>query len=212
MYILTKTTQFPEVSESHEDGLLAIGGDLSSERLIKAYNSGIFPWYNEGEPIIWYAPDPRMVLFPEELKISKSMKQLIRKQAFTVTINKAFDEVIKACAQIDRVDQDGTWITNEMQDAYNNLHQLGYATSVEVWKEEELVGGLYGIWLKEKGVFCGESMFTKVSNASKYGFIAFVQYLQSQHVQLIDCQIYTDHLASMGAREISRNEFMKFLS
>ncbi len=211
MHILTQAIIFPEVTEAHEDGLLAIGGDLSTERLIAAYHNGIFPWYNEGEPVIWYAPDPRMVLFPEELKISKSMRQLLKRETFTVTINQNFREVIAACAQIERNDQDGTWITNAMQEAYITLHQLGIAVSVEVWKEKELVGGLYGIWLKEKNIFCGESMFSSVSNASKYGFIKFVEYLREKGVNLIDCQVYTNHLESLGAREISRKEFMKHL-
>lgn len=211
MYILSRHIAFPPVAKADENGLLAIGGDLSQTRLLHAYNNGIFPWYNEGEPIIWYSPDPRMVLFPEELKVSKSMRQLLKKQAFEVTFNTCFDQVIQHCAFMPRAGQDGTWITQEMQDAYKKMHQNGYAYSVEVWQEEELVGGLYGIWLQDKNVFCGESMFAKVSNASKYGFIKWVQYLQEQEVRLIDCQVYTDHLASLGAVEISREEFLKFL-
>lgn len=211
MYILSKNIEFPPVEHADNDGLLAIGGDLSQERLLLAYRSGIFPWYNEGEPIIWYSPDPRMVLFPEELKVSKSMKQVLRKDEFTVTFNRDFKQVIENCATVKRPDQEGTWITNDMQKAYIQLHTSGYAMSVEVWKEEELVGGLYGMWLQEKKVFCGESMFAKVSNASKVGFISLVSMLKEKKVQLIDCQVYTDHLASLGAREISRKAFLDYL-
>ena len=211
MYILSKNIEFPPVEHADIDGLLAIGGDLSQERLLLAYRSGIFPWYNEGEPIIWYSPDPRMVLFPEELKVSKSMKQVLRKNEFTVTFNQDFKGVIENCATVKRPDQEGTWITNDMQQAYIQLHKSGYAMSVEVWKDEELVGGLYGMWLQEKKMFCGESMFAKVSNASKLGFISLVAMLKEKEVQLIDCQVYTDHLASLGAREISRKAFLNYL-
>jgi len=211
LYILTESIAFPPVENAYEDGLLAIGGDLSIDRLLYAYNQGIFPWYNQGEPIMWFSPDPRMVLFEKELKVSKSMRQLIRKKEFTVTFNTHFEEVIAACAAIKRPDQEGTWITNEMKKAYTQLHALGHAISVEVWKSSELVGGLYGVWLDDKKIFCGESMFAKVSNASKYGFIALVQWLSEKEVKLIDCQVYTGHLASLGAREISRQEFMKYL-
>lgn len=193
------------------DGLLAVGGDLSTDRLVEAYTNGIFPWYNEDQPILWFSPDPRMVLFPKELHISKSMKQLLRKDQFEVTFNKDFDTVIYNCATVKRVEQDGTWITNDMQKAYKKMHILGYAISVEVWFDSELVGGLYGIWLADKKIFCGESMFSKVNNASKFGFIKLVEWLKQKEVNLIDCQVYTDHLASLGAREISRAEFLTFL-
>ncbi|MDY8135011.1 leucyl/phenylalanyl-tRNA--protein transferase [Aquimarina sp. 2201CG5-10] len=211
MYILTDSIDFPPISYANEDGLLAIGGDLSTDRLLKAYHSGIFPWYNEGQPILWFSPDPRMVLFPSEIRISKNMGKLIRKNYFEVTINKDFKQVIKNCAVIKRPDQDGTWITNDMQNAYLKLHELGYAISVEVWKDTILVGGLYGVWLEDKKVFCGESMFTKVSNASKFGFIKLVEFLKEKDTKVIDCQVHTDHLESLGAREIPRNEFVKFL-
>ncbi len=209
---LTSKLEFPEPSSAFADGLLAFGGDLSTERLLLAYKNGIFPWYSEDEPILWWSPNPRMVLFPEELKVSKSMKQIINKKAFSTSINKNFEAVIDACAKIKRDEQSGTWITPEMKEAYIHLHQKGYAYSVEVWHNNDLVGGLYGIWLKEKQVFCGESMFSKLSNASKYGFIFWVNYLQSYGVRLIDCQVYTPHLESLGAREISREAFLSFLS
>jgi leucyl/phenylalanyl-tRNA--protein transferase len=210
MLLLSKELVFPPVHLANEDGLLAIGGDLSDERLMLAYKSGIFPWYNQGGPIIWYSPNPRMVLFPANLKISKSMKQLIRKKEFKVTYNQNFSEVISNCKHIYRSsDKGGTWITNEMQQAYINLHKKGFAKSVEVWKNSELVGGLYGIDLGT--VFCGESMFSKVSNASKLAFIYLVQKLEKENYKIIDCQVYNNHLASLGADEISREEFLTFL-
>ncbi|MGY3792141.1 leucyl/phenylalanyl-tRNA--protein transferase [Aquimarina sp. 433] len=211
MYILNNSIAFPPVSEANNDGLLAIGGDLSVPRLLQAYHQGIFPWYDEDQPILWFSPDPRMILFPNELKISKSMKQLLRRNTFSVTFNKDFENVIDNCASIDRVDQLGTWITPDMKKAYTTLHKMGYATSVEVWKDSELVGGLYGVWLKDKNVFCGESMFSKVSNASKYGFIKLVEFLKENEVKLIDCQVHTNHLESLGAKEIPRDDFMNFL-
>jgi len=210
MHFLTKNIHFPPVIEASSEGILAIGGDLSPERLELAYRSGIFPWFSEGDPIIWYSPDPRMVLFPEELKVSKSMRQIIRKGVFTVTFNQNFKDVIANCKTINRNDQAGTWITNDMQQAYIKLHELGLAKSVEVWQENELVGGLYGIDLET--VFCGESMFSKVSNASKIAFIYLVEKLQKEKYTLIDCQVYNDHLASLGAKEIFRNEFLKLIS
>ncbi len=209
MFLLSKEIVFPPVHLANKDGLLAVGGDLSVERLFLAYKSGIFPWYNQGEPIIWYSPDPRMVLFPEDLKISKSMKQVIRKNEFNVTFNQNFEEVISNCKTIEREGQGGTWITNEMQQAYIKLHKAGIAKSVEVWKNNELVGGLYGIDLGT--VFCGESMFSKVSNTSKLAFIYLVQKLEKENYKLIDCQVYNEHLASLGADEISREEFLGFL-
>ncbi len=204
-------SSFPDPNLSEDDGLLAVGGDLSPERLLEAYHMGIFPWYNADDPILWWSPNPRMVLYPEKLRISKSMKQLFKKQAFTVTFNRAFREVMENCADIDRPGQNGTWIVLDMIDAYCRLHDLGYAQSVEVWQEEQLVGGLYGVYLPEKRLFCGESMFAKVSNASKYGFITWVQFLLSKGVELIDCQVYSKHLESLGAQEIPRVDFLRFL-
>ena len=209
MFLLSKDLVFPPVHLADKDGLLAIGGDLSLERLLLAYKSGIFPWYNPGEPIIWYSPNLRMVLFPKDLKISKSMKQLIRKNEFKITFNQNFKAVISNCKTIKRDGQGGTWITDEMQDAYVKLHKKGIAKSVEVWLENELVGGLYGIDLGT--VFCGESMFSKISNTSKLAFIYLVQKLKKENYKLIDCQVYNPHLESLGADEISREEFMKYL-
>ena len=209
MFLLSEELFFPPVIYANEDGLLAVGGDLSLERLVLAYKSGIFPWFNEGEPIIWYSPNPRMVLFPKDLKISKSMRQVIRKGAFKVTFNQNFTAVITNCKNVYRPDQGGTWITNEMQQAYIELHKKGIAKSVEVWLNDELVGGLYGIDLGT--VFCGESMFSTVSNASKLAFIYLVQKLEKEHYKLIDCQVYNNHLASLGADEISRDAFLKYL-
>ncbi|MDF1517434.1 MAG: leucyl/phenylalanyl-tRNA--protein transferase [Lutibacter sp.] len=209
MYLLSKDLVFPPVYLANKDGLLAVGGDLSPERLLLAYKSGIFPWYNQGEPIIWYSPDPRMVLFPKNLKISKSMRQIIRKNQFRATFNQNFSEVIANCKNSYREGQGGTWITDEMEQAYINLHNLGVAKSVEVWEGNELVGGLYGIDLGH--IFCGESMFSKVSNASKFAFIYLVQKLEKEHYTLIDCQVYNAHLDSLGAEEISREIFLTYL-
>ena len=209
MHFLSKNIWFPPVEEANHDGLLAIGGDLSPERLNLAYHSGIFPWYSEGGPIIWYSPDPRMVLFPEKLKVSKSMKQLIRKGEFVITFNTDFKKVIANCKTITRPGQPGTWITDEMQRAYIKLYEMGFAKSVEVWKNNELVGGLYGIDLGH--VFCGESMFSKVSNTSKLAFIFLVEKLQKEQYAMLDCQMYNEHLASLGAEEISREEFLSYI-
>ncbi|MDG4715986.1 leucyl/phenylalanyl-tRNA--protein transferase [Winogradskyella marincola] len=207
MQLLSQKIAFPDVSEATFEGLLAVGGDLSSERLIHAYSKGIFPWFEDDEPLLWWSPDPRFVLFPENLKISKSMKQILRKNMFEVTVNKDFKSVIEHCSIAKREGQDGTWITDQMTKAYTKLHQLGYAKSVEVWQNNELVGGLYGVDLGNK-VFCGESMFTKVSNASKVGFITF---MQNSNYKLIDCQVHTKHLESLGAGSIPRTEFLRFL-
>ncbi|MGB1307848.1 MAG: leucyl/phenylalanyl-tRNA--protein transferase [Oceanihabitans sp.] len=207
MYILNQNIEFPDVANADHEGLLAIGGDLSVERLLLAYKNGIFPWFNEGDPYMWWSPDPRFVLYPEKLKVSKSMKQILRKSDFTVTVNKNFLAVIEACSQAKRNGQSGTWITKNMVQSYLQLHTLGYAKSIEVWQNNILVAGLYGIDLKN-GVFCGESMFTNVSNASKVGFITF---LQNTKYKLIDCQIFTNHLASLGAEEITRKKFLSYL-
>jgi len=206
MIWLTDSIEFPDAETASDDGIIALGGDLSVERLMHAYNNGIFPWFSEGEPIVWYCPPERMVLFPEELKITKSMRQVLRKKEFVITENKAFEEVIYNCKNIERTDEFGTWITDDMEQAYINLHKKGIAKSIEVWENKELVGGLYGIDLGS--VFCGESMFSKVSNVSKLAFIHLVQHYD---YKLIDCQVYNEHLASLGAREIDRNEFLGML-
>ena len=191
-----------------EGGLLAMGGDLSPERIWFAYQNGIFPWFNPEDDILWWCPDPRFVLFPEDLKISKSMKKILREGKFTFTENKCFEEVMKNCQAAERKGQDGTWITDEMIKAYSTLHRFGKVKSIEVWENDELVGGLYGVDLGH--IFCGESMFAKVSNASKPGFIYFVEKYKNLY-QLIDCQVYTEHLASLGAKEIPKREFLKIL-
>lgn len=208
LFALDKELIFPPVHLAEPDGLLAVGGDLSTDRLLLAYQSGIFPWY-EGQHILWWCPDPRFVLTPGNVKISKSMKQLLKKRAFTFTVNKAFAAVIDNCKSITRAGQNGTWITEPMKQAYISLHQQGFAHSAEAWVNNELVGGLYGVRLGK--VFFGESMFSKVSNASKYAFISYVQQLQEEGVQLIDCQVYTEHLESLGAHMIPREEFMQLL-
>lgn len=207
MKFLGKAIQFPDHSEATRDGLLAIGGDLSLERLIHGYANGIFPWYNDEEPILWWSPDPRFVLFPKDLKVSKSMKQFLRNTTYQITENKAFDKVITQCAAIKRDDQHGTWIGKSMIDAYINLHRAGFAKSVEVWDQNQLIGGLYGVDLGNK-VFCGESMFSLKSNSSK---MAFIWLAQSNKYGLIDCQLHTKHLESLGAKHISRQEFLKLL-
>lgn len=209
VFILNNSLQMPSPQLAEADGLLAIGGDLSSERLLQAYKMGIFPWYNEGEEILWWSPDPRFILFPKELYVSKSMKKLIDRKVFKVTFNSNFNDVIRNCKEISRTGQEGTWITDEMEMSYIKLHKKGIAHSVEVWDDDELVGGLYGIRLGS--IFFGESMFSKKSNASKFGFIQWVRNLQKEGTVLIDCQIPTDHLTSLGAREIPRKEFLNYL-
>ena len=209
---LSASLQFPPVSEATEDGLLAYGGDLSAERLLLAYQSGIFPWYEDGQPILWWSPDPRMVLFVNDFKVSKSLQKTIRRAHFSVTFNQNFSEVIRQCATIQRPEQQGTWITSQMQDAYIKLHQQGHAVSFEVWQDEELVGGGYGIDLPERGIYCGESMFSLKSDASKAGLYYLVQRYKKLGYKLLDCQIYTSHLASLGACEIPRKEFIKLLN
>lgn len=201
---------FPDVEQAHESGILAVGGDLSAERLILAYQSGIFPWFEDGEPITWWAPNPRMVLFFEELKISKSMRNILNRKQFKITFNTDFRAVISQCQKVKRTGQHGTWITDDMLHAYCELHQTGLAKSVEVWQDNKLVGGLYGIDLGH--IFCGESMFSIVPNASKLAFIFLCKQLQKQQYKLLDCQVYNDHLASLGAREINREDFMQFLN
>lgn len=209
MYFLSKELFFPPVSEANPDGVLAIGGDLSPERLLLAYKSGIFPWFEEGEPVFWWSPNPRMVLFLDELVVSKSMRNILNRNIFKVTFNQNFREVISNCQKIKRDGQNGTWITNNMIEAYYKLNELGIAKSVEVWQNEELVGGLYGVDLGN--IFCGESMFSKVSNASKVAFIALVNQLKENNYKVLDCQVYNEHLESLGCREIDRTDFMELL-
>lgn len=205
LWLLDEQLWFPPVEDAMEDGLLAAGGDLDTERLLLAYRSGIFPWYDEDIPL-WWCPDPRFVLYPGELKVSKSMKTLLRRDVFEFTVNKAFGEVIANCSKAERKGQDGTWISDDIVRAYTRLHQLGYAWSAESWQDGQLVGGLYGI--RMGGVFFGESMFSKQSNASKYAFIKWVQLMEDEGVQLVDCQVYTEHLESLGARMIPRQDFI----
>jgi leucyl/phenylalanyl-tRNA--protein transferase len=209
VFALEKELYFPPVNLAGHDGLLAIGGDLSPERLLLAYKQGIFPWY-EGEYILWWSPDPRFVLFPGELKISKSMRALLKKNAFDFTVNKAFEKVIHQCKNIKRPGQKGTWITDDVETAYIRMHELGYAVSAEAWKDGILVGGAYG--LKIGKIFFGESMFSKINNASKYAFIQLIQNLEQDGVELIDCQVYTEHLESLGAKMISRKQFINTIN
>jgi leucyl/phenylalanyl-tRNA--protein transferase len=209
LFALDNELLFPPAHLAEPDGLLAIGGDLSPERLLLAYRSGIFPWY-EGEHILWWCPDPRFVLFPAELKLGKTIRPLLKKNEFEFTTNKAFASVIHHCKETKRPGQEGTWITDEVEKAYCKLHELGYAHSAEVWQDSELVGGLYGIKLGK--VFFGESMFSKVSNASRFAFIKYVQQLKEEGIELVDCQVYTEYLESFGARMIDRKEFSKLLT
>ena len=209
MYIVSKKLFFPPVEEADQNGLLALGGDLSMQRLLLAYRSGIFPWFNEDDPVCWWSPDPRFVMFSADLKVSKSMQVVLRKNEFQFTCNEGFADVISHCKNVHREGQGGTWITDEMQEAYINLHQQGYAHSAEAWHNGELVGGLYGIRLGN--IFFGESMFSLRSNASKFAFIRYVQQLQKENVELVDCQLHTAHLESLGAKMISRAEFRRCL-
>lgn len=210
LQVLNDTIWFPPVSAALEDGLLAIGGDLKVERLLLAYSNGIFPWFNEDEEFpLWWSPNPRFVLFPENLKVHKSMKPILHNKQWQFTVNKAFEQVITNCANVYRTDQQGTWIGHDMQKAYINLHQLGHAHSAEVWENDVLIGGLYGV--KINHVFCGESMFALKPNASKFAFIHYVQQLKKEGIQLIDCQTHTNHLESLGAEFIDRNLFLDIL-
>lgn len=211
MYIVDDLLYFPSVKQADEHGLLAVGGDLSPERLLLAYKSGIFPWYEDGQPVLWYSPNPRMVLLFDHIKISKSMKQVLRKNEFKISINTCFEEVITKCALQKRNNQTGTWITDDMINAYTKLHEMGHALSVEVWLDQELVGGLYGVNLKQQKVFCGESMFSTFSNASKVAFIYLHDFFKNKKYKLIDCQMYNDHLRSLGAVEILRDDFISIL-
>lgn len=207
MVYLTDDIDFPDVSKATKDGLLAIGGDLSVERLLEAYRLGIFPWFELDEPILWWSPDPRFVLFPDKLIISKSMRQVMRNQPFEVTMDTSFKAVIEECAKVKRRGQSSSWITSDMIEAYIKFHEAGYARSIEVWLDSELVGGLYGVDVGN-GIFCGESMFTKTNNASK---VALITLIQNSTYKIIDCQVYTSHLESLGAEAIPRSTFINLI-
>jgi len=209
MYFLSKELYFPPVEEANYEGILAVGGDLSIERLLLAYTNGIFPWYDSDDPILWWAPPQRMVVNPKDYKAPKSLRNIINRNIFEVTINQDFTAVISNCQKIERKGQDGTWISKEIIDSYTKLHQKGKAISFEVWQNNELVGGLYGVDLGH--VFCGESMFSKVPNASKVAFVKLIDYLKERNYLLLDCQVHNDHLEKLGAFEISRDLFMKIL-
>lgn len=209
MYFLTKELYFPPVSEASYEGVLAVGGDLSVERLLLAYRNGIFPWFNEDEPIFWWAPSERMVINPNDYKVAKSLRNIINRNIFEVTINKDFSGVITNCQNAERKGQEGTWISDDIIQSYTQLHKLGKAISFEVWQNNELVGGLYGVDLGH--VFCGESMFSKVTNASKVAFVKLIEYLKENNYKLLDCQVHNDHLEKLGAFEISRDAFMIIL-
>lgn len=209
MHLLGSKHTFPSAETASREGIVAIGGDLDPHRILNAYKKGIFPWFENDNNLVWWSPDPRMVLFPKKIKISKSTKKIINQDYFKVTYNQSFNEVVECCSKVKRFGQNGTWITEGLKKAYNQLHEMGYAYSVEVWKDYELVGGLYGIDLGD--IFCGESMFTKANNASKVGFIHLVKELTKNNYKLIDCQVPSAHLKSLGAEEISRKEFLSFL-
>ena len=209
MYLLTKELYFPPVEEASYEGVLAIGGDLSIERLMLAYSNGIFPWFNDEEPILWWSPPERMVVNPLDYKISKSLRNIINRNIFDVTLNKNFEGVISNCQSITRKGQNGTWITDDIIQSYPQLHKLGKVMSFEVWQNNELVGGLYGVDLGH--VFCGESMFSKVPNASKVAFVKLLEYLKQNNYKLLDCQVHNDHLEKLGAFEVSRESFMMIL-
>lgn len=209
MYFLTKELFFPPVDEASYEGILAIGGDLSIERLLLAYKNGIFPWFNEYEPILWWSPSERMVVNPHDYKVSKSIRNLLNQNKFQITFNQDFADVISNCKVTERKGQEGTWISDDIIKSFTSLHEMGIAKSIEVWQNEELVGGLYGVDLGH--VFCGESMFSKVPNASKIAFVWLVNYLKENNYKLLDCQVHNDHLEKLGAFEISRETFMKVL-
>lgn len=210
MHQLSSEHIFPSALSANNDGIVAIGGDLDPKRILQAYKQGIFPWFESDDYLVWWSPDPRMVLFPAKLKISKSTKKILKDGSFNVTFNQSFDQVVECCASVKRFGQNGTWITEGLKKAYNLLHKEGHAFSVEVWKDFELVGGLYGIDLGD--VFCGESMFSKENNASKIGFIYLIKELTKNGYKLIDCQVPSAHLKSLGAEEISREQFLNFLT
>ena len=210
MYRLTDALLFPSPEQASDEGIVAVGGDLKPERVMLAYRKGIFPWFESDDFLLWWSPDPRMVLFPDQVKISKSMRAVLRKKQFEVTFNNAFDDVVEACAKVKRFGQNGTWITPGLMEVYSTLHTQGHAHSVEVWEEGVLVGGLYGIDLGT--VFCGESMFSKANNASKVALISLAKELKKNKYELIYCQVPTQHLASMGAESIPRSEFLTYLT
>ena len=209
MYFLSKDLFFPPVELASPEGILAVGGDLSSARLLLAYRNGIFPWFDDKEPILWWSPPKRMVVFPNSYKVSKSMRNILNRNSFKVTMNTNFKAVILHCQNIKRKGQDGTWITDDILKSYTKLYESGIAKSIEVWQDNQLVGGLYGIDLGT--VFCGESMFSIVPNASKVAFISLINHLKVNNYKLLDCQIHNDHLEKLGAFEITRNEFMEIL-
>lgn len=209
IYQITKDLIFPHPELASEDGILGIGGDLSPQRLLLAYRNGIFPWFSKEDPILWWSPDPRFVLFPEKICVSRSMQKLLRKDVYQITYDRAFREVITQCGAL-REHKEGTWITEDMVEAYCKLHQLGFAHSVETWYEGKLVGGLYGISLGR--CFFGESMFSRMDNASKAAFITLTRALIIRQFLLIDCQVYTKHLESLGAENISRKAFLQVIS
>ena len=210
MYVLSKEFFFPPVEDASLEGIVAVGGDLSVERLILAYKSGIFPWFNEDEPILWWSPPERMVVVPSIYKVSKSTRNLLNQNKFKVTFNQNFRDVILGCKQIDRPGQDGTWLSDDFVESYTKLHVMGIAKSVEVWQNDELVGGLYGVDLGH--IFCGESMFSKVPNASKIAFVTLINYLKENNYKLLDCQVHNNHLEKLGAFEVSRDVFMRVLN
>jgi leucyl/phenylalanyl-tRNA---protein transferase len=209
VFLLSDSLLFPSPGLARNDGLLAIGGDLDEERLLLAYRTGIFPWFSAGDPILWWSPDPRLVLFPREIKVPKRLKRVIKQGMFQVTMDEAFEQVIRSCAQVRRKDDQGTWIVSDMIDAYRRLHASGYAHSVEAWRDGKLAGGLYGVSLGR--CFFGESMFTDVDNASKIAFVRLVDHLNSLSFDMIDCQVRTDHLVRFGAKMISRRFFLGLL-
>lgn len=200
---------FPPAELAGKEGLLAVGGDLTQQRLLLAYQMGIFPWFSDGDPILWWSPDPRLVLYPSEIKVSRSLQKLIRKRAFQITMDTAFERVVRECVSVRIENDEGTWITDEMIEAYCRLHASGYAHSVEVWSEGRIAGGLYGVSLGR--CFFGESMFTRIANGSKIALVMLTRYLYELSFMMIDCQVTTDHLIRFGAREIPRQEFLKQL-
>jgi leucyl/phenylalanyl-tRNA---protein transferase len=210
VFLIAEKLVFPPVHLSTKEGLLAVGGDLSPDRLLLAYKSGIFPWYSGDEPILWWSPDPRLVLYPRELKISTSLRKTLRRRRFRVTLDTAFDQVIRKCAQVRIANGTGTWITPEMERAYCRLHRLGYAHSIEAWHADQLVGGLYGISLGR--AFFGESMFSAQSDASKVCLSHLAYHLIERGFHLIDCQVPTDHMLRMGARLLPRSDFIVLLN
>ncbi len=209
VFQLTQALAFPPPHLATQEGLLAVGGDLSSDRLLLAYKDGIFPWYSDGEPILWWAPDPRLVLYPKELKVSRSLRKVLRRSIYKITFDTTFEQVIRSCAEVRLEKYEGTWITAEMRDAYCRLHKLGYAHSVECWYDSQLVGGLYGVSIGR--AFFGESMFSTMNNASKVCLVFLVDYMLENNFVFIDCQVATDHLIRLGAQSIPRSDFISQL-